>query len=107
MIYPLPIANTYHTLPTPPQPLQQQYQPPVVTAKPKFKLRYIMCTELFTKYTQESFIVLDPAKTTMENFVEIIHATHKVHESLQIELFSEDGYPLNVNPFTIKCKEIT
>jgi len=70
------------------------------------KIRYLYCNNLFDEETGEKLLEeLDPASHTMEDIYGMIaeHEGIDAHEDT-IELYSVEGYPLNVNQFTISCK---
>ena len=93
---------------TPPPNLQhqyKQYQKRVSSPNPGFRIHYVLCTDLFINNQEELFLCLQPEGDTMEHLINLICHTHNIPESLTVELFSEEGFPLNVNSFTMKSKQ--
>ena len=70
------------------------------------KIRYIMCTELFTSNQEELYLINLQPEDTMEYLINLICHFQKLSKSLTVELFSEEGCPLNVNIFTKKSKQV-
>ena len=102
--YNVPSSHVYPPVRPPPN-LQHQYkryQKRAPSPVPGFKIRYVLCSELFINNQEELFLCLQPEGDTMEHLVNLICHTHDIPESLTVELFSEDGSPLNVNCFTMK-----
>ena len=93
----------------PPPNLQHQYkryQKKAPSPNPGFKIRYVLCTDLFINNQEELFLCVQPEGDTMEHLINLICHTHSIPESLTLELFSEEGSPLNVNSFTMKSKQV-
>ena len=91
-----------------PLPLQHHYRQPLeppVKSKPSFKVRYILCHDLFMKTKEVSYVAVNPEQDSMEFLIKQICEKNSINEEmLTLELFSQKGYALNVNIYTMKCK---
>ena len=92
-----------------PLPIRQHYeQPPAesfVKSKPTIKIGYILCRDLFTHNQEMSYISINPKHDKMEFLISQICDINGISErQLTLELFSQSGYPLNVNVYTMKCE---
>lgn len=69
-------------------------------------IRYIYCNNLFGKETGEKLLEdLDPSVHTMEDIYGMIAEDEEIEaHQFTVELYSVEGYPLNVNQFTVSCK---
>ena len=75
-------------------------------AQDLIKIRYIYCNNLFGEETGQKLLEdLDPATHTMEDIKGMIAEDEEIEtHQLTIELYSMEGYPLNVNYFTESCE---
>jgi len=89
---------------------KKQNEPAKNSAKPTpsqdlINIRYIYCNNLFGEERGEKLLEdLDPSTHTMEDIYGMIADNEEIEaHQLTIELYSVEGYPLNVNQFTISC----
>ena len=91
-----------------PLPLQHHYEQPLepsIKSKPSFKVGYILCRDLFMKTQEVSYVAVNPEQDSMEFLIKQICERNSIDEEmLTLELFSQKGYALNVNIYTMKCK---
>ena len=73
--------------------------------KTKVCIRYIYCNNLFLNVVQERVIGnMSLATDTIQNFIDLIKGQESISPSNALELFTHEGYPMDVNEFNRNCK---
>lgn len=68
-------------------------------------VRYILCRDLFTKEAREHVVVqLFLNRTTMEDLIDRIRSKEGFQQEYVLELFTHEGYPININNYNGDCK---
>lgn len=68
-------------------------------------LRYIFCHNLFIEEAREHIIVKQLLnRNTIRDIIDSIRSRERIQEDHEIELFTHEGYPINVNTFNEDCK---
>ena len=70
-------------------------------------VRYILCQDLYIKEAKQKVIIeLRLNVNTIRDVIDSIRARENINRDHIVELFTHEGYPINVNTFNDECEFI-
>lgn len=71
----------------------------------KVMMRYVLCRDVFSKVVTERAVAnLSLRSNSIREFMDIIRAQEHIDDNFELELYTHEGYPMNVNEYNEKCK---
>ena len=72
----------------------------------KMLVRYVLCKDLFSvQITEANITNLSPhSNDSFDTIRKLIRAREGIPGSMELEFYSHEGYPLNMNEYSQKCE---
>lgn len=72
----------------------------------KMLVRYVLCKDLFTvQITEANITNLSPnSDDSFDTICKLIRDRERIPGSMELEFYSHEGYPLNMNQYNRRCK---